>query len=229
MILEQQEEKTIEILGKFVLELKKREKASTPQLVVEQVLYWTDCHPALVSKICQLILQSESTIHTNKEKEYVEQLVQQDLIKSWHTQTETEPIPKIHAQLINNQNCDPFWLLLSYKQILQADSLASNGSTEQQELLRLGLVIKRQERLRVYNRIYQEVFNSTWLNRTLEILRPYAREISTWLASDGQDASQLLQGEALAEALNWTKGKGKLNPQEDKFLIASQVFNLRGT
>ena len=102
---------------------------------------------------------------------------------------------------------------MSYKQILQADDLASNSSTEQQELLRLGLVIKRQERLRVYNRIYEEVFNSTWLEKTLDNLRPYARQISAWLASDGQDVSQLLRGEALAEALNWTKGKSKLNPQ----------------
>ncbi|NEP58648.1 MAG: hypothetical protein F6K31_16795 [Symploca sp. SIO2G7] len=228
MVLEQQEEKTIHILEKFVPELKERQKASTPQLVIQQVLYWTDCHPSLIQTLCQLILQSESPINPNEEKGYVAQLVQQYLIKNWQTQKAAEPLQKIHAQLSNNQNCDPFWLLLSYKQVLQTEDLTSNSSTEQQELLRLGLVIKRQERLRVYNRIYQEVFNSTWLDRTLDSLRPYAREISAWLASDCQDASQLLRGEALTEALNWTKSQDNLNSQEDKFLIASQVFNLRG-
>ncbi|NES19783.1 MAG: hypothetical protein F6K41_12850 [Symploca sp. SIO3E6] len=229
MVLEQQEERTIRILEKFVLELKKREKTSTPQLVIQQVLYWTDCHPSLVLTLCQLILQAESPINPNEEKVYVEQLVQQYLIKNWQTQKAAEPLQKIHAKLLNSQNCDPFWLLLSYQQILQVDDLAYNSSTEQQELLRLRLVIKRQEKLRVYNRIYQEVFNSMWLEKTLNDLRPYAREISAWLASDCQDASQLLLGEVLTEALNWTKGKGKLNFQENNFLIASQVFNLRGS
>lgn len=229
MVLEQQEEHIINILEQFVLELNQQEKASTPQLVIQQVLYWTDCHPSLIRTLCQLILQAESPIHSSEEPGYVAQLVQQYLIKNWQTQEVAEPLQKIHAQLLNNQNCDPFWLLLSYKQIMQADDLASNGSTEQQELLKLGLVIKRQEKLIVYNRIYQKVFNSTWLDRTLESLRPYAREISAWLASHCQDESQLLRGEALAEALNWTKSQDELNPQEDKFLIASQVFNLRGT
>ncbi|NER97590.1 MAG: hypothetical protein F6J86_27715 [Symploca sp. SIO1B1] len=229
MILEQQEEQTIHILEKFVLELKQREKASTPQLVIQQVLYWTDCHPSLIQTLRQLILKAESPINSSEEPGYVAKLVKQYLIRNWQTQEAAEPLQKIHTQLLNNQNCDPFWLLLSYKQILQADDFPSNGSTEQQELLKLGLVIKRQERLRVYNRIYKEVFNSTWLDKTLESLRPYAREISAWLASHCQDASQLLQGEALAEALNWTKSQGRLNSQEDKFLIASQVFNLRGT
>ena len=81
MILKQQEEQTIQILEKFVLELKKRKKNSTPQIVIEQVLYWTDCHPLLIQNLCHLILQSESPINPNEEKVYVEQLVQQYLIK----------------------------------------------------------------------------------------------------------------------------------------------------
>ncbi|NER95809.1 MAG: hypothetical protein F6J86_18540 [Symploca sp. SIO1B1] len=228
MVLEQQEEQTIQILEKFVRELKQQDKASTPQLVIQQVLYWTDCHPRLIQTLRQLILQSESPINPNQEQVYVEQLVKQYLIKNWQTQKAAEQLQKIHTQLLNNQNCDPFWLLLSYKQILQADDLAYNSSNEQQELLKLRLVIKRQEKLRVYNRIYQEVFNSTWLKKTLGDLRPYAKEISAWLDSNCQDASQLLQGEALNQALNWTKSQGQLNHQEDKFLISSQVFNLRG-
>lgn len=229
MVLEQQEETTIKILEEFNQNLKKMDKASRPQIVIQQVLYWTNCHPPLISIICQLILQSESTINTNKEKEYVEHLVQQYLIKSWQTQPEAEPIKEIHAQLINNQKCDPFWLLLNYKKIVTSNGFPyNNSSNEHQELLRLNLVIKRLDKLIIYNRIYQEVFNTDLLENTLDTLRPYARKITAWLDSDCQDESKLLRGKDLNDALNWTEGKGNLNSLEDKFLIHSQVFNLRG-
>jgi WD40 repeat protein len=73
----------------------------------------------------------------------------------------------------------------------------------------------------VANRIYQEVFNQTWVNQELSKLRIYYESITAWLASDSQDESRLLRGQALREAQEWAVGKS-LSDQDYQFLAASQ-------
>jgi 2'-5' RNA ligase len=78
--------------------------------------------------------------------------------------------------------------------------------------------------LRVYNRIYQEVFNQEWVEKQLNKLRPYSRQLDEWVASDYRDESQLLQGQALKDAQSWAKGK-VLSNQDHRFLAASEERN----
>jgi|GEM_PF-4744014 len=56
---------------------------------------------------------------------------------------------------------------------------------------------------------------------------PYSRKLVTWIASDCQDTSQLLQGQELKEALNWldTQNLRRLNQQEQEFIRKSLVWN----
>jgi len=116
-------------------------------------------------------------------------------------------------------------LLGLYQQILtlapSQPGIAADGSSEQTELRLSGLVVQQQGKLRVYNRIYQQVFNQDWVKQTLGSLRPYERAIAAWLKSQRQDQSRLLQGEALQEALLWKAGR-RLSEEDDDFLTASQ-------
>ncbi|OLT61242.1 hypothetical protein [Moorena bouillonii] len=50
------------------------------------------------------------------------------------------------------------------------------------------------------------------------------QSLNAWLASNRQDNSRLLRGEALAEALNWKAGK-RLSLVDDEFLAASQELS----
>ncbi|MEH2358203.1 hypothetical protein [Nostoc sp.] len=70
-----------------------------------------------------------------------------------------------------------------------------------------GLVVEQQDKLKVYNRIYEAVFNQNWVKRKLAELRPYAEAIAAWSASACQDESYLLQGQALNDTLAWALGK----------------------
>jgi len=116
-------------------------------------------------------------------------------------------------------------LLGLYQQILNLSpsqpGIAADGSPEQTELRLSGLVVQQQGKLKVYNRIYQQVFNQDWVKQTLGSLRPYERAIAAWLKSQRQDQSRLLQGEALQEALLWKAGR-RLSEEDDDFLTASQ-------
>jgi WD40 repeat protein len=104
--------------------------------------------------------------------------------------------------------------------------VAADDSPEQMELRLTGLVVRQQGYLRVYNRIYESVFNQSWVEKELANLRPYSSAITAWLASNCQDESRLLRGQALQEALAWAASKS-LSTQDYQFLTASQELDKR--
>jgi AAA-like domain/WD domain, G-beta repeat len=102
----------------------------------------------------------------------------------------------------------------------------TDGSPEQTELRLSGLVVQQQGRLKVYNRIYAEVFNLEWVEKQLGKLRPYAETFNAWTAANFADDSRLLRGNALQEALEWSIDKN-LSYLDYRFLGASQDFDKR--
>jgi WD40 repeat protein len=75
--------------------------------------------------------------------------------------------------------------------------------------------------LRVFNRIYQAVFDRDWVAAELAKLRPafYGAAIAAWLQSG--DESVLLRGEPLRDGLEWAQGK-QLSDEDSRFLRESQ-------
>ena len=102
----------------------------------------------------------------------------------------------------------------------------ADGSPEQTELRLSGLVLQQQGNLKVYNRIYEQVFNQKWVEKQLEKLRPYFEAFNAWVASNYQDESRLLRGKALQDALSWSTNQS-LSPLDYRFLAASQDFDKR--
>ncbi|MBD1810446.1 AAA-like domain-containing protein [Microcoleus vaginatus DQ-U2] len=100
--------------------------------------------------------------------------------------------------------------------------VAADNSPDQMELQLSGLVVKKNGQLQVYNRIYLEIFNLDWVEQELAKLRPYQENFAAWIASNRQDTSRLLRGQALDDALQWKVGK-RLSYQDDHFLDASQA------
>jgi hypothetical protein len=93
---------------------------------------------------------------------------------------------------------------------------------EEQELQLSGLVVKREGNLQVYNPIYAEVFNESWIDGELAKLRPYAESFRAWVISGKTDQSRLLRGDALEEAEQWAKEKHPSAEDQD-FLSASRT------
>ncbi len=203
------------------------QKASNPIAVLQAVLDWTGGQPFLTQKVCKLIRSAESAIPEGSEQEWVEELVESRIIENWETQDEPEHLKTIRDRILRNEQCAGHLLGL-YQQILQQGKVAASDSPEQMELRLSGLVVKQNAKLRVYNRIYQAVFDPSWVNAALASLRPYAEAIEAWLASNCQDKSRLLRGKALQDALAWSEGKS-LSHEDYKFLNASkeELNNLR--
>lgn len=198
-------------------------KVSNPQAVLEAILYWTGGQPFLTQKLCRLVCDS-LPIELGNVREYVDNLVESQIIVNWESQDVPEHLRTIRERILKNEKRTGC-LLGVYQQILQQSEIVANSNSEQAELCLSGLIVKQQGKLKVYNHIYEAVFNQSWVENTLAELRPYAEALSAWLASNCEDESRLLRGQALQEAQAWADGKS-LSTQDYKFLTASQQLAL---
>jgi WD40 repeat protein len=197
--------------------------------ILKEVLYWTGGQPFLTQKLCQIVCdacgESEFSLKLGEsEKEWVEKLVRSHIVENWESQDDPEHLRTIRNRILSNEQTAGRLLGL-YQKILRQEEIVANDN-KQMELQLSGLVAKQQSRLRVYNRIYQEVFNQSWVNQVLANLRPYSEDITAWLATNCQDESRLLRGKKLQEALAWKVNKS-LSYEDEQFLDASQAQEKR--
>jgi hypothetical protein len=201
------------------------QKAENDQEVLKEILAWTGGQPFLTQKLCKLVLASPFAITSGNEVELIEQVVRSQIIENWEAQDEPEHLRTIRDRLLRNE-VFAGRLLGLYQEILQLGYVSSHDSSEQIELQLSGLVVKQQGKLKIYNRIYESVFNQIWVDNALAELRPHAEAIAAWLASNYQDESKLLRGQELQNALAWAQDKS-LSDQDYKFLSKSQELARR--
>lgn len=197
-----------------------------PQTILSEVLNWTGGQPFLTQKLCQLICISSNSFPKFQEKEYVEKLVQTQIIENWEAQDEPEHLKTIRDRILQSSENQTGRLLGLYQQILQEGEIIADDSPEQTQLRLTGLIVKQQGKLRIYNCIYAEIFNQIWLDKVLANIRPYAQMLNIWVSSNFQDESRLLRGQSLQDARNWAADKG-LSDLDRKFLDASQELEKR--
>ncbi|MBD1909747.1 MULTISPECIES: AAA-like domain-containing protein [unclassified Leptolyngbya] len=203
------------------------EIVDAPQTALHEILRWTGGQPFLTQKVCQLVVQewrSEATDHftTSLLHDSIERLIQTYIIDNWEAQDYPEHFKTIRDRLLRNEQ-RAGRLLGLYQQILLAPdrSIPADDSAEQMALKLSGLVVQRQGKVWVANRIYETVFDVAWVSEQLGNLRIYNDAIAAWISSEREDGSRLLRGQTLREALDWAAGKS-LSDEDYQFLAASQ-------
>ncbi|GAB4193008.1 MAG: hypothetical protein Fur006_37810 [Coleofasciculaceae cyanobacterium] len=146
------------------------------QDVLEEVLAWTGGQPFLTQKLCKLVLQQveieppQSSLRQKRRHfriaEWVESVVRSQIIENWETQDEPEHLRTIRDRILYSSQRKG-QLLQLYQQILQTGEIIATSQPEHLELRLTGLVVKQQGKLRVYNRIYESVFNQSWVENAL--------------------------------------------------------------
>ncbi|MBE8965485.1 AAA-like domain-containing protein, partial [Nostocales cyanobacterium LEGE 12452] len=198
------------------------------QEFMQVVLGWTGGQPFLTQKVCKLLVQGglETRNWGLEAGDWVEELVREGIIENWETQDEPEHLKTIRDRILQSGEQRTGRLLGLYQQILQQGEIATDDSPEQTELRLTGLVVKRGGKLRIYNRIYAEVFKQEWCDKILANLRPYSDTFNAWVESERQDESRLLRGKTLHDAQEWAVGKS-LSDLDYQFLAASQELEKR--
>ncbi|MEG4497144.1 AAA-like domain-containing protein [Microcoleus sp. F10-C6] len=166
----------------------------------------------------------------------ISEIVQSHIIDNWESSDEPVHIKTIRDRLLRSQH-RASRLLGLYQKILPlseppdcrggapvpalAGGICADDTPEQTELRLSGLVVKRAGKLTVSNRIYAAIFSHNWIEKALCDLRPYAESLTAWIATNCQDESRLLRGQALEDAQQWAANKS-LSTQDYQFLNASQ-------
>ena len=160
--------------------------------VIEEILYWTEGQPFLTQKLCQLICDERDSIPAGKEEELIKKLVELRIIDKWETQDDPKHLRTIQERILRNK-VDVNKLLQLYQKIFashnggmknkrfseidntefcqQDEVSADNSLLEEIELLESGLVVKKEEKLIISNKVYGSVFNQDWVDKVLEELR----------------------------------------------------------
>ncbi|NCS36455.1 MAG: hypothetical protein GPJ14_20415 [Microcystis aeruginosa G11-01] len=199
-----------------------QEKFIEPQRVLEEVIEWTGGQPFLTQKICHLI----STSRTGFGRESaatpinVGDFIQSQVISNWVSQDSPEHLKTIRNRLLNKRVTGRRMLKL-YQEILRNGEIPDDGSPDQIELRLTGLVVQDRQKLKVYNKIYRNVFNETWVTTELNKIPPYIDKYEVWLNS-GEDATKLLSDQDLEEALKWSENQD-INESEKRFLELSEI------
>jgi len=197
-------------------------KVEEPHTVLQAILDWTGGQPFLTQKLCNLVRMAPSHIAAGQEKAQIAALVESRIIQNWEAKDDPEHLKTIRNRVLDDKR-QTIQLLGLYGTILQEGDIPASQSAEQLQLQLSGLVLKRHDRLRVYNKIYRSVFDRNWLDRELAKLRPYSDAICSW-ESDNQSDRYLLRGTTLQKALGWAVDKN-LSHSDYKFLTTSQVLD----
>lgn len=193
------------------------EKVANPHQILQEILEWTGGQPFLTQKLCKLVVSHPSSAIDNL---ILTDLVKTYIIDNWESQDEPAHLKTIRDRLLANQK-HAGRLLGLYQKILQSGEISADDTPEKTQLRLSGLVVMHGGKFRVYNRIYEAIFNESWVEKAFFDLRPHAEALAAWLASNCEDESRLLRGQALQEALNWSTGKS-LSDRDYQFLAASQ-------
>jgi PAS domain S-box-containing protein len=138
-------------------------RVSNPQTVLKAVLAWTNGQPFLTQKLCNTIRNAATPIPPNGEAEWIEHLVRTQIVDNWEAQDEPEHLRTIRDRLL--RSTQSIHLLELYQQVVETEEVIVVNSPVERELLLSGLVVKQQGALRVQNRIYASIFNSSWIDR----------------------------------------------------------------
>ena len=207
-------------------------KVENPQALMQEVLAWTGGQPLLTQKVCNLlkvtlkkplsyeVLGFEEGLEERFSiTQLVEGVVRSGILENWEAQDKEEHLKTIRDRILVNEQITVALLGL-HQQILQQSEIAVDGSSEQMRLRLTGVVVEQQTKLRVYNKIYANVFDINWVENELGKLRPYTDNLKAWQESGYQDESCLLQGEELEVARVWAGGKS-LSDIDYRFLSTS--------
>lgn len=201
-------------------------KVDNPQEVLKEILAWTGGQPFLTQKLCRLIVKYYNQGAVASDSISVSELVKIYITDNWIAKDEPPHLRTISDRLQRNSK-QTGRLLGIYQQILDLGSISANETIEEQvELLLSGLVKRKNGRIKIYNRIYKQVFNKEWVEQQLAKLRPYSESLKAWLKSERQDQSQLLRGYALEQAQSWAN-EHRLNDLDYQYLAASHAVNNR--
>jgi hypothetical protein len=191
----------------------------TNQIMLQRIIYWTGGQPFLTQQLSQKLAQKI----TNPEdaKTMVDQVVQENYFRK--NILGDDHFFTIEDRIINNEMHN-LWMLETLQTISKKDNTTLELEDKAFFYLKLsGLVTETENGLKISNRIYENVFDKAWLERSIDNLkRPITIFKKQW-EENGQRNEDLLVGSNLKRIESWEKTT-KLSSAEQKYLDKSRIY-----
>jgi hypothetical protein len=235
---ETQKEQIINLITLNIPQLAK--KTNNLETLIPLILTLTKPDIVLLELLLKLFAETEDKIFISdndqeKLKPPMRSYLHLHLIDNWETKSNSLSVyfQVINQQLITNNNCDAFWLLVTYRYVLQGKDTPFNADQETQELLNLKIVLTNQaNKLTVSNAIYKVNFNKDWVGKQLaRIPKPQSQNILALLDSnDFEGDITILKSKfphnfktIIEEILSWTHEHQSLTKKIVEFVGSLEV------
>ena len=189
---------------------------SQPETVLKKIIKWTGGQPFLTQKLCSLV-----TKHLANKNPDVDEIVRKYTIDDWESHDYPQHFRTICDRLLHNSQ-DTIELLDLYRQILQQKTIVADTSLIQNKLRISGLVNKKENYLRVYNPIYELIFNEDWIQEQFNKIRPYSSKLNQWQKSHHAPA-YLLDERELLTAIKWAENRN-ISREDHIYIATSREF-----
>ncbi|MGD1919056.1 MAG: AAA-like domain-containing protein, partial [Pleurocapsa sp.] len=111
---------------------------ATPEIILKEIIKWTGGQPFLTHKVCKLAIdnpwKTEDSLTTDKEADWIEELVNRNIIHRWESQDEPEHLKTIRDRILRDEQ-KANRLLSLIQQILSQGFAPVDNSLEQRNLL----------------------------------------------------------------------------------------------
>ncbi len=146
-----------------------KDNCDEPYTTIKEVLEWTAGQPFLTQKICSLISLSNERVERGKEQLFTLKLIREEIIDDWENKDQPEHLKTIRNKLTKNKH-NPLQVLKKYREILICGEINDEKIWECLELFLSGIVRREGGKLKLYNRIYETVFDRPWVEREIHKL-----------------------------------------------------------
>ncbi|WP_204102984.1 MULTISPECIES: GAF domain-containing protein [Spirulina sp. CCY15215] len=135
------------------------------------VLEWTGKEPFLTQILFKMVLGGDEAPIFGEEEEWVNTKVRAKILKNWDQNPHLKPLWNIRDRILKSKDKkNSIKLLKFYREIVKNESVFADNSAEQKELRLLGLIVQQRGRLKVHNKIYEEVFDLDWIDKAISKL-----------------------------------------------------------
>lgn len=199
-------------------------------LLLDCVYAWAGGHPALSQWMCWEV------VRRGCDRGYERALVDKIVLELFLDRgRETNPVLADTARRFDRSRHDPLLprMLEIYDKLLCGDDICSDGrklgGSGLQLLTRMRIAGLTQEsgdgRIMVRSKIVEQVFNRDWV-RSVGAERYLTTALRDWVDRK-RPKSELLTGQSLRRALEWTEGRKDLTDDERDFVFASEQAEAR--
>jgi hypothetical protein len=138
--------------------------------LIDEVLSWSGNQLDLTRLICELTLQYKADLVAGEEKNFINYIIQEHIIKNWQQQGAAEHLIKAQNIILPR--------LQTYKNILQG-RITNEEMPDYAILIEEQLLLNNNGFLEVAKRLYREVFNLDWVNQEISNAAEIKRKQTT--------------------------------------------------